>query len=394
MDNTFQLYLRQYSSFSLFGKCGKFVISIILILSILFSLSIFTYAADDGTINTIDLDYKVFVDNLPESDGSSSYDVTYNTEVSLVSSGRWKGFIKYILPLSTNYDTDRILAYMILDDNFDVNTGHEYNINFDYGVNIALPYNLVIRLVYYDVSGSIIKEQYIAQVDHEKNTAETIQSINVDFLPDTENITGGFKCQLEIGMVQTGFNHSSINQIFYFSSNINLSDKDDNSGWFQKIIAKINDVWESIKSLPDKIGAYIQQIATDITDGLKSLFVPEDGFFDTKKQEMEIFLEEHFGVIFTAPNILITIIEKLLTVEVSEPIISFPKIQFDLLGTEYSLIDKEIHLNLSDFVAYGSPYHILYKFYRAFATGFLIVAFANYCKNKYDYLFGKDGEAV
>lgn len=346
-------------------------------------------------MNTIDLDFVATSYNAPDSNvDSTEYDVTNETNVYIYNvSGRYNGMVCYEFP-HNSFSTERIMATVVLDNDFSFNSNHEYNLSFSYAGYVSLPLSCVCQLTFYDSSGNVIKEQYLYNVTHEKNDAPNIFNVDIDFKPDISDIEGGYKCVLQMGFVQNGFNSDTIYQRFFVSPTISLTDKDDDSGWFQKILNKINDVWESIKSLPDKIGVYIQQIATDITDGLKSLFVPEDGFFDAKKQEMETFLEEHFGVIFTAPNILITIIEKLLTVEVSEPIISFPKIQFDLLGTEYSLIDKEIHLNLSDFVGDGSPYHILYKFYRAFATGFLIVAFANYCKNKYDYLFGKDGEAV
>lgn len=363
-----------------------------MVFAILFSFSISVYAAD-GTenINTLN-DLSVKAEVLDGSSGDGSFtDVTENLTIYNINGGSFDGFVGYKFPLTTE-EYQRLSACLYLGEDFSFNSSHEYSLFFQYGVNVQAYSSCTVYLNYLNASGNLLKSQIVVQQDYDFSTK--INSIDIDFKPDVSDLESGYKCELMILFSQSGVSTAGVSQVFYISSEIELVDKDDNSSWLQKIINKINDVWESVKELPEKIGVALGELGDNIIEGLKSLFIPEDGFFDAKKQEMETFLEDHFGVIFTAPNILITIIEKLLTVEVSEPIISFPKIQFDLLGTEYSLIDKEIHLNLSDFVVDGSPYHILYKFYRAFATGFLIVAFANYCKNKYDYLFGKDGEAV
>ncbi len=174
--------------------------------------------------------------------------------------------------------------------------------------------------------------------------------------------------------------------------------------WIKQIVEDIKSLGQSIANLPElikeKLSSLFENIANKLTElgnniieGLKSLFIPEEGFFDDKKAEMEAFLEDHFGIIYTAPNIAFTIFEKLLSISPGEPCLTFPAIEFEFLG-EYIKLSDPITINLYDFVAKGTPLYTIYQFYRAGMTAFLIFLFVEYAMNKYNYLFGKDGEAV
>lgn len=174
--------------------------------------------------------------------------------------------------------------------------------------------------------------------------------------------------------------------------------------WIKQIVEDIKSLGQSIVNLPElikeKLSSLFENIANKLTElgnniieGLKSLFIPQEGFFDDKKAEMETFLEDHFGIIYTAPNIVITIFEKLLSISPGEPALTMPAIEFEFLGEHIKLSDP-ITINLYDFVAKGTPLYTIYQFYRAGMTAFLIFLFVEYAMNKYNYLFGKDGEAV
>ena len=380
------------------GACGKYaskIISLILVFATIFCFSISAYAADGSeNINTIDMNVSanVTIDTTPNVDGGVvTEDIEIQKSVVSGQSG-FNGFIQYVFPTPTDVVNERrLLAEVCLDDNFSIVSGHEYNLNFTWGYNINLSGYSCGLLRFYNNDGEIIKEQNLFVSNGIKPS--TLYNVDISFIPDTKDLTSGYRCELVLIFVQGGYNSTSQAQRFYISPEIVLIDKDDDSGWFQKIINKINDVWESIKSLPDKIGAYIQQIATDITDGLKSLFIPEDGFFNEKMAEMELFLEEHFGILYTAPNILFTILKRLMTISPEEPSLTMPAIAFMWQGEKITLTEP-ITIYFNDYISSGAVLETFYKFYRAFVSVSLILMFVNYAKNKYDYLFGKDGEAV
>ena len=375
------------------GACGKYVskiISLLLVIVTLFTFVIPVSAEDGGiTFNTLDMQYAGIIYN----QGTSELLVTDEMDVSIynVSGTAFKGYVLYYFPYNTE-GTNRIQAVLILGDNLSLNSEHEYSMNFSWGYNQRLTTSLNILINYYDPSTEEVLKTQVLYTQTGTNPY-TPQDVSFDFKPDTSGIDGGYKCSLIMQFNQTGLDSTTSRQAFFVSPEINLIDKDDNSGWFQKIINKINDVWESIKSLPDKIGAYIQQIATDITDGLKSLFIPEDGFLDEKKAELELFLEEHFGILYTAPNILFTILERLMTISPEEPSLTMPAIEFIWQGEKITLTEP-ITIYFNDYISSGAVLETFYKFYRAFVSVSLILMFVNYAKNKYDYLFGKDGEAV
>lgn len=353
-------------------------------------------SAEDGSgvLNTLDMEYAGVVYTVPDGSGSSNeFIVTDEMDVSIynVSGTAFNGYVLYYFPYNTA-DTDRLSVALILGENLSLNSEHEYSMNFSWGYNQRLTTSLDIFIQYYDPStNEEIKQQKLYHTDSPGPYSR--HDVSFDFKLDTSDIEGGYKCSLFMQFYQSGLDSTTTRQAFFVSPEIELIDKDDNSGWFQKIINKINDVWESIKALPDKIGAYIQQIATDITDGLKSLFIPEDGFLDEKKAEMEVFLEDHFGILYTAPNILFTIFEKLLTISPEEPLLTMPAIEFMWQGEKITLTEP-ITIYFNDYISKGAVLETFYKFYRAFVSVSLILSFVNYAKNKYDYLFGKDGEAV
>lgn len=179
------------------------------------------------------------------------------------------------------------LNLVILTEPFSINSEHEYNISFDWGFaqtnNNAV---CVIYLNYYDVDGNLIKEQLIGQQNGD--AANKLHSIDVDFKPDVSGLESGYKCSLMIGIQCTNTLPLKAD-IYFISQEINLIDKDDDSGWFQKIINKIEETINNIKQIPEKIN----QKLTELKDGIGEFFTQlgEDikGFFEMLKNYLLYF---------------------------------------------------------------------------------------------------------
>ena len=356
-------------------------------------------SAADGT-EPIDTSSMKITAHVFES--SEEIDITDSLIISSSGASAFPDCLKIVYPLPEN-GVDRVGISLLLNENFSINTEHEYNLSFDYGFSHGLPTLLQVALVYYDSSGSLVDEQII--ITEEQFYGDKKYSVDVDFKPVLpEEITGGYKCNFEIRFVQTGRNENSFMQRFFVSSEIDLMDKDDDSGWFQKIINKIEETISNIKQIPEKINQKLTELKESITnafielkenliEGLKGLFVPSDGFFEEKKAELELFLEDHFGILWTAPNIMISTIEQLLTMSPEEPSITMPAIQFTW-EDELITLTEPMTVHFNDYIGEGTPLETFYNFYRVFVTIILIFLFINYCLKKYHYIFGKDGEAV
>ena len=378
----------------LFGKCGRFaskIISLILVFSTFFCFAIPSYAAD-GTenINTIDMNVSanVTIDTTPNVDGGV---ITEDIEInkSVVSGTAYlNGFIQYVFPTPTDIVNERrLFAQIWLDDNFSIVSGHEYNLNFDWSYNIALSCFCMGALRFYDNNGDLLKEQFLFTSNG--TNSSRIHNVDINFIPDTKDLSSGYRCELVLVFQQNGYNITTQSQRFYISPEIVLIDKDDDSGWFQKIINKINDVWESIKSLPEKIGVYISNIASDIGEKIKDLFIPDEEYLQTKKEELELFCVEHFGAVYQSLDVFIDFLKMLINISPTEPKITFPAIDIPLFDKTYHLTDEVVYSfswvnDKSHFLYY------LYSFYRGFATVLLFLPFVNYCRNKYAEVFGGD----
>ena len=391
----------------LFGKCGKFaskIISLILVFATIFCFSISAYAADGSeNINTIDMNVSanVTIDTTPNVDGGV---VTEDIEIQKsVVSGQlgFNGFIQYVFPTPTDVVNEkRLLAEVCLDDNFSIVSGHEYNLNFTWGYNINLSAYSCGLLRFYNNDGEIIKEQNLFVSNGIKPS--TLCNVDISFIPDTKDLTSGYRCELVLIFVQGGNNSTSQAQRFYISPEIVLIDKDDDSGWFQKIINKINDVWESVKSIPDKIGNKINELKENISlvitdlkenliDGIKNLFIPDEEYLSTKKEELKQFCIDHFGAVYQSLDFFIDFLKMLINISPTEPKITFPAIDIPLFDKTYHLTDEVVY----SFSWVNDKSHFLYyfyNFYRGFVTVLLFLTFIDYCRNKYAEVFGGDNK--
>ncbi len=380
----------------------KKIFSFLLSFLLLFSLILPTYASN-GTenINTIDMSVSanVTIDTTPNVDGGV---VTKNVVITKsVSSGTipFNGFIKYTFPPPTDIVNEkRLFAEIVLDDNFTIISGHEYSLNFQWGYNISLPCYCTGILRFYSANGDILKEQELFISNGSK--PYTLHDIDISFVPDTKDLTSGYRCEFVINILQNGYNSTNRSQSFFISPEISLTDKDDDSGWFQKILNKINDVWESIKAIPDKIGVKISElkesisvIITDLKDnlieGIKSLFIPRDNYFNDKLTELKEFFEQKLGVLVLPVDLVIDVLKLYNNIGEGSGILHLNefKIKDNVLFSARDINLKELISNFSQEL-YANSGVDLYDIYLAFVDVIILLAFVRLIKNKYDNMIG------
>lgn len=309
--------------------------------------------------------------------------------------------------ITTLFDTGEIAA------------GHEYEMSFYAGLNFNMRFNILIIL-----DGAPI-------YNHDFNSAGSLSKVNVKFNAPAE-ITDNAQIQVVMTIPEgSGYGADGKNAYFYISENLEFTDLTENPTWLQKILKKFQELGETIggfftglgnriggfftnltnsisqwfaeqkqqiqdffngvkqwfQELGDRIQQFFVDLYNDIVEGLKSLFIPSEGYFDNKKTELENFATEHFGAMYQAPVVMVDMIKKFTTMSPKEPAITLPAIQFDFQGTRY-VLTEDIRYTFSWVNDKGHMLYYFYQFYRGFVTVLMFVWFGNYCVNKYNEVFG------
>ena len=166
------------------------------------------------------------------------------------------------------------------------NSKHEYNLNFKFSCSLPSSTSFSVNLVYYDSVGSVLRTQELYS-NLAANYNVDWQDVNIDFSPDSSGLSG-YKARLEFNFLTT----SDAAVICRLSSVIHLSDKDDNSGWFQKIINAINEIPEKLSNLGDTIGTFFSNLRDGLSSDLEDQTEAEGGFFSDLRDKLSAKFEE------------------------------------------------------------------------------------------------------
>lgn len=159
-------------------------------------------------------------------------------------------------------------------------------------------------------------------------------------------------------------------------------------------------IWETIKSIPstignfftdlgDKIGGFFTNLLNGILDGLKSLFIPGDGFFKTWFSDFKTFIEDKLGFLSTPFTIFIDFIESYSDLSSSNDIvINIPDITVPNFE-DYKIISATT-FNWSQTLKSKSSLLNLWNLYLDFIDVFLILNFIGLCEKTYNRIFGGD----
>lgn len=139
-------------------------------------------------------------------------------------------------------------------------------------------------------------------------------------------------------------------------------------------------IFATLKDLPGKI-----------LDGLKSLFVPPEGFYDEFSGDLQDALEDHLGILYAAPDQIIRTLESIARYQPGawddeDCYITFPALKYcyydDQADTmQWVQITQPVNYTF-EWLA-DPPYSTLYTAYRAFVWLILFVGFLNLCIRKF-----------
>ena len=159
-------------------------------------------------------------------------------------------------------------------------------------------------------------------------------------------------------------------------------------------------IWETIKSIPstignfftdlgDKIGGFFTNLLNGILDGLKSLFIPSDGFFKDWFNGFKTYVEDKLGFLATPFTIFIDFIESYSNLSSSNDIIlNIPDISVPNFE-DYKIISATT-FNWSQTLKSKTSLLNLWNLYLDFIDVFLMLNFIGLCEKVYNRIFGGD----
>lgn len=311
------------------------------------------------------------------------------------------------------YSSDEVISLLMLTEPFSLNSNHEYHL--EYEVYHITANNDILHsafLKFYDNNGEVIKEQQLVSVSGVYS--EPIP-VSVDFKPDVSDIEGGYTCRLEFYTVSAGIEN------FGYSEKITFIDKDDDSGWFQKIINKIEETISNIKEIHSKInqkltelkegigsffseqwnnlqaafsnigtwfielgdkfneaiGAVGEFIVNGLRESLAWAFVPSEDFMDTFIEDIRNTYEEHFGIFAQVTLFLTDTLDYIGTLMDYDYEFTFPEVSVPIAGKTYVIIEEQT-VNMEQWLKNGSVGAELYSIYQTCVWAILIFCIFKY----------------
>lgn len=143
---------------------------------------------------------------------------------------------------------------------------------------------------------------------------------------------------------------------------------------------------EDLDNSLGKFGDRIQGFFDNLIESIKGFFIPQDGFFETVKQNFESLLSEHLGFLYEAPEmvgIIFNVVKDWNPPE--QPTINLPAFDFDIGDDHIHLWDEQVYT--FDFLS-NQPWSTLYAFYKTFIFVLLSVAMINLAIKKYHSIIG------
>ena len=159
----------------------------------------------------------------------------------------------------------------------------------------------------------------------------------------------------------------------------------------QKILESIINLPENIanavKGFFDMVVNAIVQLGQTILDGLKSLFIPSDGYFEGVASDMQAWLEDHLGLLVYPFTLVADLASRIAAVEGGEPTAHIPEIAYTDGGDKYVLIAEQ-EVNLYDQVGRNETFIELHQLYLMAMDAAIGGALAFLAWKKFDQITG------
>lgn len=240
---------------------AKKIISLMLVVFTLFSFcSLSSYAADGNAtyqLKTSDLSLKCTVQN-----NDLFSDITSEITVGTFVFSDGNKYTRFGIPKTYYIDGHNFNLTLSLSNPFTIRAEHEYNVTLAFQQTYNLAAEFVTYVNIYNSNGSLFKQKAVFA----DTSSYTKRSLDFNFSFSKSELPDGYYCRFvfQINQQTFGVNNSKVDNAFSISEYITITDLDDDSGWFQKII-------NAITSIPEKIGNFFSNLGESISNWFSEL---------------------------------------------------------------------------------------------------------------------------
>ncbi len=149
-------------------------------------------------------------------------------------------------------------------------------------------------------------------------------------------------------------------------------------------------IWDTLKDVlsyinPFSENFFVYKLIELLIDGLKSLFIPQDGFFDTFFSDLKNWFEERLGFLFYPFDLIIDVLSRMINLDFTEPVFKIPNINEPFTNTKLiSATDYNLNSLLDN-----STFKYIHDIYLIFVDSIIIFGLVNLAKNKFDEVTNK-----
>lgn len=156
---------------------------------------------------------------------------------------------------------------------------------------------------------------------------------------------------------------------------------EENTKTNKNIFERIGDILSYINPFSENF--FGKKLVELILDGLRGLFVPEDGFFDTYFTDLKNWFSDRLGFLWTPFDIIIDILNKILNINFSEPIFHIPEIDEPFSGSK---LISEYEYNLNSLLE-NNTFKNIHDIYFVCVDAVIIFALINLARKKIEEVF-------
>lgn len=149
----------------------------------------------------------------------------------------------------------------------------------------------------------------------------------------------------------------------------------------------LNAIKNAITAIGNQISSAIEALGNFLIEGLKSLFIPSEGYFEGKAIEMRTWLEEHLGLLVYPFTLVADLADRVAGLQNGEPIVHVPEIAY-IQDTEKYVLIAEQDVNIYDQVNRKQIFLDIHKYYLMAMDAAIAMALVVLAWMKFDQITG------
>ncbi len=157
------------------------------------------------------------------------------------------------------------------------------------------------------------------------------------------------------------------------------------SGLFQHVVSAVTSIGDQITNALTTLGNFL-------IDGLKQLFIPSDGYFESVANDLSSFFSDRLGLLLYPFDFLVSLGDRIAGLQTSEPTCTIPEIAYtDSDDNKYVLIEGQI-LNVYELLGRNDIIIGMHQTYLTVMDGIIAFTLLSLCWKRFDHIIGGGSE--